>query len=250
MAFDLSSIQRGKSAAPPRVVIYGDHGLGKSTFAAGAPSPIFICTEDGLGNIDTASFPLCKTYDDVLGCIGTLYQEEHDFRTVVLDSLDWLESLIWTHVAKAHDHDEIEDFGYGKGYTYAADELRSCLDGLNALRTERGMAVILTAHCSVKRFDDPTAEPYDRYVLKLHKHAAAIVQEWADVVAFAQMKVAVRKEDVGFNKKVARALETKERVLHTEKRPAFDAKNRFSLPSELPLSWSAFADALSESINH
>ncbi len=245
MAFDLSSIRRGKSSLPPRIVVYGEHGIGKSTFGAGAPAPIFIPTEDGLGAIDTASFPLCKSYSDVLGCIGTLYQEEHDFRTVILDSLDWTEGLIWKHVCDEHGKQGIEGFDFGKGYTYAADVMRQMLDGFNALRTKRQMCVILIAHSQVKRFDDPTAGSYERFQLKLHRHASAIVSEWADVIGFAQHRLRVHKEDVGFNKKIARAVEAGERVLGVERSPAYDAKNRMGLPKELPLGWQAFAEALS-----
>lgn len=244
MAFDLSSIHHGKKNAPPRIVLYGDHGIGKSTFAAGAPKPIFICTEDGLGNIDSASFPLCMSYKNALGCVHTLYKEKHDFQTVVLDSLDWLEALVWTHVAKAHGHKEIEDFGYGKGYAFAADTMRDFLRGLNALRTEKKMAVILTAHCQVKRFDDPTSEPYDRYILKLHKSASSIVSEWADVIGFAQNDTRVQKEDVGFNKKARRAVSSGKRWLNVERTPAFDAKNRLGLPAKMPLEWAAFDTAM------
>lgn len=247
MAFDISSIRRGPQHHPPRIVVYGEHGLGKSTFGASAPNPIFIPTEDGLGSIDTASFPLAKSYQDIRDAIGTLYREEHGFETVILDSLDWAESLIQAHVARQHGEESIESFGYGKGYVFAADAVREMLDGLNALRLEKSMAVILTAHCEVKRFDDPASESYDRYRLKLHKHAGAIVQEWADVVAFATMKTFVSGEDVGFNKKAKRAISTGERVMHLSRAPAYDAKNRYGMPDTLPLKWSDFAGALRNS---
>lgn len=248
MAFDLSSLRRGPQAKPPRIVIYGEHGLGKSTFAAAAPSPVFIPTEDGLGAIDTTSFPLAKSYSDIRNAIATLLEEKHDFKTVVLDSLDWSESLIWSHVAEKHGKEGIEDFDYGKGYIHAADELRDLLEGFNTLRMKRGMCVILTAHSQVKRFDDPTSESYDRFQLKLHKHASAIVQEWADIVAFASFDVYVKGEDVGFGKKRGRALEAGSRVMHTTRAPAFDAKNRYGLPPKMPLSWGALQEQLSAAL--
>ena len=245
MAFNLASIRKGPQALPPRIVIYGEHGLGKSTFAAGAPAPIFIQTEDGLASLDVASFPLAARHEDVLEAVGALYNEQHSFETVVLDSLDWCEKLIWSYVARKHDKQSIEDFGYGKGYTVAAEAMGELLAGLNALRTERGMAVILTAHAQVKRFDDPTSASYDRFELALHKAASALVSEWADVIAFATHDTIVRTEEAGFNKKLKKAVAS-DRVIHVERQPAFNAKNRYGLPPKLPLSWDSFSSALAD----
>ena len=99
--------------------------------------------------------------------ITCLYQQDHKFKTIVIDSADWLEQLTWRHVSKEHNEENIESFGYGKGYVHAADAFRAILDGLNALRIKKGMVIGLTAHSQVKRFDDPSTEPYDRYLLKM-----------------------------------------------------------------------------------
>jgi len=243
MAFDLSSISSTKQGKPPRVIVYGEHGLGKTTFAAGAPAPIFIPTEDGLDSIDAKAFPLCQSYEDILSAIGTLYNEPHDFRTAVLDSLDWAEALIAKKVEAEFSE---ADRSYGKDRSLIANFMREMLEGLNALRLDRGMAIVLTAHCEIRKFDDPTGDSYDRFELKLSKHCKPLVQEWADVVGFTQIKAIVRKEDAGFNKKRGRAIDQGERVLRTEPAAAYDAKNRYGLPPELPLLWSAFADSLSE----
>jgi AAA domain len=106
------------------------------------------------------------------------------------------------------------------------------------------MTVIQIAHTEIRRFDSPEHEPYDRYVIKLHARAAALLQEHSDVVLFANYRISTVKADVGFNKKVTRALGSGERVLYTAERPAFLAKNRFGLPDSLPLSWKAFAAAM------
>jgi hypothetical protein len=246
MAFDLSSIRRGRAEKPPRVIVSGAHGIGKSTFCAGAPGVVFIPTEDGIDQIDTASFPLAQSYQDVLDAVGTLASEPHDFGAVCIDSLDWLESLVWAHVAAQHEKPDVEAFGYGKGYVYAADALRELLAGLNYLRDERGMAVLLTAHCEVKRHDDPLSGSYDRYRIKLHKHASAVAQEWADVVGFAADPVHVRKEDVGFKKTVSRGVIAGERVLHVTPSPAYEAKNRYGLTEAVPLNWPAFEAAITQ----
>ncbi len=243
---NLKALRKGKQALPPRMLVYGEHGLGKSTFASQAPGVVFIPTEDGLGAIDTTSFPLAETYQDVLDAMESLLVEDNGFQTVVIDSLDWLENLIWKHVANEGGYDNIEGYGYGKGYVLAADCFRDVLARLGKLREQKGMAVILTAHSQIKRFDDPATEPYDRYMLKLHNKASGIVQEWADIVGFVAQEMIVKKQDVGFDKKVSRGIATGGHVLHLNRRPAFDAKNRFGMPDTLALSWSAFADAFAD----
>lgn len=244
MAISLSSISKQRAVAAPRVVIYGPQKIGKTTLAAGAPSPVFIQTEDGLASVDVPHFPLARTFQDVIEAIGSLYSEQHDYQTAVVDSLDWLEPLIWSALCAEQSKANIEEFGYGKGYVLAAAKWQMFLDGLNALRTEKGMAVILLAHHEIKRFDAPDAEPYDRYQIKLHKTASALVQEWADVIGFANYRVLTKKEDVGFDKKVTRAIGSGERLLHLSERPAFVAGNRYGMPDSIPLTWDAFLAAL------
>ena len=241
MAFNLASIQKSTGIKAPRVLIYGSHGLGKTTFGAGAPSPIFILTEDGLGSIKSEHFPLATAFQHVLDAISSLYSEDHKFQTVVLDSLDWLDNLIWLDINAKHDQ---KDLAYGKGAMIAAEYWRNVLEGLNALRDSKNMAVILIAHSEIKRFDSPEVEPYDRYQPKLQARSSALVQEWCDAVLFTNFKTIVKKDDVGFNKTVSRGITTGERLIYTTEKPAYLAKNRFGLPESIPLEWSAFAEAI------
>jgi hypothetical protein len=242
--FDLKSIQPTRKDTPSRILIHGQHKVGKSTWAAGAESPIFIATEEGQDAIDAQAFPLCKTWADVLGCVTSLYQEEHKFKTVVLDSGDWAETLAQKHACAQQEKKSIEDFGYGKGYTFAADIFRELIDGLDALRSAKQMQVIIICHSEIRRFDDPLADSYDRYGIKMHKMISKLVQEWADVIAFAQPATTTKTEDKGFNKKRTRALDLNSRVLHLNGSPAFDAGNRYDLPPVLPLIWGEFEAAL------
>lgn len=241
MAFNLSSIKRNTSISAPRVLVYGVEGVGKSTFAAGAPNPVFIQTEDGLGNLAVQHFPLAGKVSDVMDAIGTLYSEKHDFGSVVIDSLDWLDAHIQREIEATRD---AKDLAYGKGAILQAEKWREVLAGLNALRNDRSMAVILIAHCTIKRFDSPETEPYDRYVVKLQERSSALVREWCDAVLFANYKTIVKKDDVGFNKTNSRGISTGERLLYTSERPAFQAKNRYNLPDSIPLSWDAFTNAI------
>jgi hypothetical protein len=241
MALSLASVRRGEPRRPPRIVVYAPHGVGKTTLAASAPNPIFLQTEDGLGEIDAATFGLLKSFDEVMEAIGSLYTEEHDFQTLVIDSVDWMEPLVWAQVCKDNNWLNIEQPGYGKGYAAATDVWRTLFDGLNALRDEKGMTIIMIAHADVKRFDSPETEPYDRYQIKLHQRASALLQEHVDCVFFANYRVSTVKTDAGFNKKVVRGVGGGERLLYTTERPAFLAKNRYSMPDNLPMEWEAVA---------
>jgi hypothetical protein len=213
-----------------------------STFGSQADSAVFIQTEDGLGEIDCARFPIAKSYDDVTKGVGELYTEKHDYRTLVIDSVDWLERLIWEDVCRKRQVDSIEDIGFAKGYSFALTHWREFLAGLDALRLERGMAVVLLAHARIERFENPETDTYDRYVPRLHKLASQIVQEWCDEVLFATYKVYTKAVDEGFNRKKAKGVGSGERVLRTTERPAHMAKNRLNLPDELPLNWRAYAE--------
>ncbi len=237
----LSQIQRGRAPAPRRTLVYGVHGVGKSTFGSMAEKPVFIQTEDGLGNIECERFPLAGQYPDVVAALSELYTEQHEYRTVAVDSLDWLERLIWADVCKKRGIESIEDVGYGKGYVFALTNWREVLAGLDALRNDRGMGVILIAHAQIERFANPETDTYDRYSPRLHKQASAFVQEWADEVLFATYSIHTKATDEGFGRKRVQGIGTGERIIRTSERPAHVAKNRLNLPDEIPFDYRIYA---------
>lgn len=241
MSVTLANIKQGQRIVPPITVVYGTHGVGKTSFAASAPSPVFLQTEDGLGLIDAPTFGVIRKFQDVIDAVTALYSEDHQFATLVIDSLDHMEPLIWEQVCKDNAWPSIESPGFGKGYVAALDTWRLLLDGLRGLRDEKNIGVICIAHTQISRFDSPEAEPYDRYSPKLAKSASALIQETADAVMFANYRVATTSTDVGFKKKVTRGIGAGDRALFTEERPAFLAKNRYNMPASISLSWDAFA---------
>lgn len=227
------ALRKGKQDVPPRICIYGGHGIGKSTLASKFPAPIFISTEDGLDSLDVTSFPRATKVEDVVDNIKTLIKEDHEFKTVVIDSVDWLiEPLIVSNVESSHD---AKDLAYGKGQMLVAEEFREILQGLDVLRVKRRMNIVLIAHAAVVKFEDPRTEPYDRYQPKLPNRCNALLQEWADVLAFAAFKVIIRKSDSGFNNQKTRGVTTGERLLHFVENPAFAAKNRYTCPEEVEM---------------
>ncbi len=245
----LDRVITGVEAAPPRLVVYGGEGIGKSSLAARAPNPVFIQTEDGLRQIATSKLPLCRTYDDFEMQLAAVRLDDHQFDTLVIDSLDWLEKLIWADVCRKFNVSHIEkaDGGYARGYKHALTQWREVIDGLDAANN-RGMAIVLIAHAKVQRFEDPESSPYDRYTLALHRDADDLVREWVDAVLFATAKKRTVTEEVGFNKTRTTAkavgLEGGERILRAIGSPACVAKNRYGMPGELPLSWDELAKFL------
>ena len=241
--FDLKSISKTRRVRSPKIVIVGQGKIGKTTFAAMAPNAIGILTEDGADAVDANAFPLATSLAEVYTAIDTLINQVHEFHTLFIDSLDWLEPLVQDHVCKANNWKNIEQPGFGKGYIAAAEEWRNLLSGLEVLRSSKGMGIILIAHDKIKRVEDPLTEGYDSHVLKLHDRAAGLVQEWADVVGYAGYRIFTSKTDAGFGNKETKATTTGERILHVEPHPAHCGGNRFGL-TNMPLDWAAFQDAL------
>ncbi len=240
-------IGSGKRQVPRRTMLYAVHGWGKSTFAASMPGSIFVPTEDGLADIDCAAFfkdrvpPRATGYQEFLGCLGWLYTNEHSFKNVVVDTVDWLERLIWAEVATKRNVSDINDIDYGKGYEFAVKQWREVLTGLDMLRNERGMSVTLLAHCKVEKFANPETATYDRYSPRLHKSASHIVQEWCDEVLFGTYKVYTTTKDEGFNKERVQGIGSGERVIRTCELPAHLAKNRLRMPVEIPGTYEAYS---------
>lgn len=244
MSFLSKLVRSSDRVLAPRILLHGVAGVGKTTLAAAFPNPVFAMVEDGAGTLDITGAPI-TSYADMMEMIGSLYDEEHEFKTLVVDSVDWFEPLVWAETCRINKWASIETVDYGKGYTAAYDLWRQYADGLNALRNDKGMAIVQIAHTSVKRFDAPDAEPYDRYVIKLHKGAAALLMEHSDCIFFANYRVSTVKADVGFGAKKGRAVGSGERILYTNERPSHIAKNRYGMPENpLPMSYDAIAEYL------
>lgn len=240
MAISLADITQGAPKRAPLTLIHGTPGIGKTTFATCARSPIVMRTEDGLGEIEVATFPEFETYDQFMEAMASLF-EEHDFKTVVIDSLSALEPMIWKKVAEDHGKNNLEDIGYGKGYIYALDYWREVVEACKAL-CRQGIMPILIAHTDIVKFDSPETDPYDRYQIKLHKKAFQFLYEQCDIIGFASEPVLVKKQDKDAKK--GRGLSKGVRTLTLIENAAVIAKNRYSMPDKVDLVWDEFAQHL------
>lgn len=239
----MDSITTAKTDLPPRLLVYGRHGVGKSKFGTTAPKPIFVPTEDGLGQYEVAKFPLARLFDEAMSFLAAVRDEPHEFQTVVVDTADWFERLIHDKVCNQFGASNIEkaDGGYGRGYVHALGLWRKVLAVLDEIRAKRRMVCLVLAHCKVERFEDPENASYDRYSPRLQKLANALLCEWADAVLFATQRMRV---DSATGKATPIGADGGQRVLRCIGGPACVAKNRFDLPAEIDLSWQSFVDNL------
>ena len=246
------NIQPTKGRLPLRIIVHGPEKVGKSTFAAGAPDPVFLPTEDGLRGIDAMAFPLSTTLGQFIGYCGELHAEDHDYKTVVVDSADWLERLIHDYVKAKDGSETIEQAlgGFNKGLSAALNQWREVLGWLDALNRDRGMIVIVICHSRVVSINDPLHDPYDSYQMKLHSPRSGnagsleLLKEWADMLLFADVRKFSRQVSGTGKKKLGRASSSGERVLYAQPSPAYSAGSRYPLPPEIGMSWQDLETAL------
>lgn len=229
-------IIRGKQQKALKVVMYGVEGVGKSTFAANFPDPVFIDTEGSTAALDVARTPEPTSWAELINQVKEL-KESKEFKTIVIDTMDWAEALCLKHICDKHDADGIESIGYGKGYVYAAEEFAKLLNVLTSC-TEEGINVVALAHATIKKFEQPDEMgAYDIYTLKLSKQDAPLLKEWADMLLFARYDTYTVRDATTKKFKA----QSNKRVIQTEHGAAWDAKNRYGLAAQLPLDFAEIA---------
>lgn len=237
-------IHSGRIASPFRMLLHGIEGIGKSTFAACAPHAIFIPTEDGTDEIDCDKFDHCATEADFNECMKYLCRTEHNYETVVIDSADWLEKL-WIDVLLEKGAKTIAQYPFGEYYQILEERAKMLIRGLNWLRTNKKMNVILIAHSKLDKVTDPMGAAYDQYSVRMEKKVSSIFKEWVDIIAFANYDIRKKELKEGFAKRTVAQLEenylpsdgnqmeVRTRVLICTGHPTIVAKCRYPSSQEL-----------------
>lgn len=237
-------ITSGKIKKAIKVVLYGEEGVGKSTFASQFPNPLFIDTEQSTTHMDVRRLPAPQSWEHLRAEVQWAIDNPGMLDTLVIDTADWSEQMCSVHVCKKAGKKGIEDFGYGKGHTYLGEEFASLLTDLNRL-IDLNINVVVNAHAKMRKFEQPDESgAYDRWELKLGKQTAPLLKEWADLLLFAQFETVVIKTSEG----KAKATQGRNRIMHTTHHACWDAKNRFGLPEKLPLDYSQIAHIIPGSV--
>jgi hypothetical protein len=234
-------IHKGKKQRARRVLIYGENGVGKSTIASRFPNPLFLNLEDGLGDIDCDSTEVIKSVTEFDGCL--IHCAETEYQTIVVDTVDWLEKLIFDDVAKKAGKDTIDDIGFGKGYQAVELAWREIFKGLGYLWNQ-GRHIVFTCHEMTEKLTNPEGDSYNYWRPSLHTKGSGLVTEWCDEVLFVRYKTHTVIKEEGFGRKRAIGIGGKERVIICNKTAAVEAKNRLGMPDELPHSFEAISQFL------
>lgn len=228
-------ITSGIKPTARRMLIYGDNGIGKNWLASKFPRPLFINLEDGCDDTDCSRTERLKSYGEVVDCVSWLITNEHDYKTIVIDTADWLERAIFDEVAKAHNKKKINEIGYGKGYELAEGKWQFLIDGLTVL-WKAGIHILLTAHVEIEKFANPEGDQYNYYKPLLDDRGSKIVGQWCSEVLFLNTRVRTVEKEAGFNRNHTFAVGS-DRVIYTTETASHVAKNRLNMPAELPLAW-------------
>jgi AAA domain len=255
----LNQVTSRGSGLPSRYILHGCEKTGKTSFAAYTPSPVFIQTkgETGLETLIEAGrlsevphFPEIQSFDGIVQAIEELIEQPHDYKTLVIDTLNGAERLCHEEVCRRDyggDMGERGFTGYMRGYEVSLVDWRNLLTMLDTLREKRRMAILCLCHTKVKPFRNPEGADYDRYAPDMHDKTWGLSHKWSDAVLFLNYETFVDEKDP---KKRGKATSTQARILYTERHAAYDAGNRFGLPNEIDMgnsgqeAWNNFIAAL------
>lgn len=252
--------QKTKHSAPPRIVIHGGEKVGKSTFCNQAPQPIFLPTEEGLKGMDAVALTFngkqrLESWGEFDAALTYAEQNLATYQTLVLDSGDWLETLIHSNICATYKKSNIAEAagGFGKGYLEALEYWNSVIMRLDRIN-KCGKIIIVICHSKANLFNDPLNEPYDLWTIKLHNSknqtgALELIKEWADVIAFAENETYVtetKTTEAQDKDKKHRSNTTGKRFLHLENNKAFLAGNRYGMKGKCDLTWAAFMQKMQE----
>lgn len=249
------AIADGPAHRPDKIVLYGVGSVGKSTLAASAPRPIFLCAEDGLASISAPKIEFeaasatrsarvtPRTIEEIYDVIAALEAEETGFETFVLDGLTVVDNLCQDLVVRQNAKwKTIQTPGFGQGEAATLEVWRVLISKLDSLSIKRRMRLILIGHSIVTKFRNPEGPEFERYQLDVTTHpkgnVAGFLFGWADIFGFARFEtltVAEGKRSIAFGEGA--------RILHLARANAYDAKCRpKGVREKIPMSWDELAD--------
>lgn len=254
----LDKISTKKEPEAFKVLIYGPPKIGKSTFAANIPNHIFMNLEGRLARIPEANAgPRISTYDgqdSVKTFLQELIASDHKFTTLVVDSVDYLEDLMSSYIARSAQKDSIESIPYGQGYGILMEEWKSILEAFEILRIQRNMHIVLLCHAMIKTNSPATGGTYDYYAPKLYggkdkfKGSSDLLKGYCDVIGFANNEDVVKTVDNGFSKK-SQAVNSSRKLFMDPANPAYEAGLSFKgMPTECDFTWLAFSTAVANAL--
>lgn len=234
-------INKGKKARARRMLLYGENGIGKSSLASRFPNPVFLNLEDGLGDLDVESTNVIRSVGEFVGCL--VHLSDTKYETIVVDTIDWLEKLIFNEVAENAGKKTIDDIGFGKGYQAVELRWKELFGGFTYL-WEQGRHIVFTCHEAIEKFTNPEGDSYNYWRPSLHLKGSGCVTEWCDEVLFLRYRTNTIQKDEGFGAKRAIAIGGRERFIAANKSATCEAKNRLGMPDELPFTFEAIAHYL------
>lgn len=245
----LANFTTGIKPEPRRTIVYGDEGIGKTTFLSKFPNTFLIPAERGVSHIEDASKPsddkICQSFDELMAYLEFFYVNESPCQHISIEGVSGVQRLIDKQVCKDERKSHIEEIGYNGGRKLGMRYWEKLIEALDALGRDKRMNVSFSAHVDKENFKDPTTDSYDRYSIRAWKGASDMLFEWGTEVLFCQKDILTRKEDAGFNKTTTKAIESKSASIYTTSQPAFRAKNRLSgIPEKIAMDWYVYKDFL------
>lgn len=238
-------LRSSRKGIPATIALYGPPGVGKTRLACEFPDPIYLYVdgEEPPDDIEMGASDEITSFESLLDTFSDLLTIEHDRKTVIIDSLDKVEPMVWASTCARNGWDNIDsnDKGaptaFGKGYLAADVEWRDYFAALSALNNA-GMYVVQILHSQTKTFKDPLVDDYDRYRPKLQSRALDLVVENSKALLFISRRTTVKQIKSGFTKETTskpEGMSGSERVIHTDERAGFLAKNRLDgIPASIP----------------
>jgi hypothetical protein len=241
---------RGRQQKPLKLFIYGRNGIGKTTFASQFDKPVLLDLEDNASHVEIDRWFL-SAYKDVQTFLYELRIQPHDFKTVILDSVDALQNLIIEDIVTRHNVKTLSDVGgYGAAYAELKTEFGNILKRMNAL-FRKEMNIIFTGHETVSRIEEPGERVYDRITPAIREPNYSQICNWCFAVFYATSRVRREaEENLGFNQtRKSNVSRVSTRIFYTEPSAAHLAKNIFKLPNPMEINYALLKESIESFYN-